>query len=200
VESQKEHSPLDRTLIGNRTDVELAEQLRDRDPEAHTFVFRDCSRLVQSSSFRVLHSHDHVDDVVQRVFEELWCHPERFDPARGSIGQYLAMQGRNRSIDLLRSEVSRIRRECPHEGAPQSGLEKSVVFENESEMTEWLDRLPVTERDVIELAYFGQMTYREVAQYLELPDGTVKSRIRNGLLRLRTLIPNENGHPTITFS
>ena len=93
------------------SDVELSRQLRQRIPEAHAFVFREGERVVRAASYRILRSHHSVDDVVQRVFEELWRHPERYNPARGSLGQYLAMQGRSRSIDLVRSEVSRVRRE-----------------------------------------------------------------------------------------
>jgi RNA polymerase sigma-70 factor (ECF subfamily) len=190
-------APLTRTDLEHLTDSELAQQLRGRVSAAHTFVFQKCLRLVQASSFRVLRSHAHVDDVVQRVFEELWRCPERFDPTRGSIDQYLAMQGRSRSIDLLRSEVSRVQRE---QGLGEAGrvpgpLEKMVGLDTGSDMKRWLDRLPFAERQVIQLAYFGQMTYREVAQLLELPDGTVKSRIRNGFVQLRSIISSEtDGH------
>jgi RNA polymerase sigma-70 factor (ECF subfamily) len=167
------------------TDVELARQLRDRVPEAYAFVYRECVRAVRIASYRILRSHDHVDDAVQRVFEELWIHPERFDPARGPIAHYLAMQGRSRSIDLLRSEISRNRRETDDEAA------REFVTGNDDEgeeMRRCLDSLPSGEREAIQLAYFGELTYREVALKLDLPAGTVKSRIRKGLLRLRRVI------------
>jgi RNA polymerase sigma-70 factor (ECF subfamily) len=148
--------------------------------------------MVQVSSFRILRSHAHAEDVVQRVFEELWRCPDRYDPGRGTIGQYLAMQGRSRSIDLLRSEVSRAERERYLDDAGRVPLEMMAGLDNDSEMKGWLDRLPFAEREVIQLAYYGQMTYREVAQLLELPDGTVKSRIRSGLIQLRAMITREH--------
>jgi RNA polymerase sigma-70 factor (ECF subfamily) len=169
------------------SDQELACQLRERVPEAHAFVYRECARVVRLASYRVLRSHDHVDDAVQRVFEELWIHPERFDPTRGSIDHYLAMQGRSRSIDLLRSEISRARRETDDE-ASRAFVARSLDEGNE--MQQLLDSLPLGEREVIQLAYFGELTYREVALKLDLPPGTVKSRIRKGLLHLRTVIAN----------
>jgi RNA polymerase sigma-70 factor (ECF subfamily) len=179
------------------TEAELSRLLRERVPAVHTFVFQKWCRLVHTASFRVLRSNAHAEDVVQRVFEELWRHPERFDPERGSIEQYLVMQGRSRSIDLVRSEASRVQREQYLDEAGRVGrsLEKMVGLETGSDMKRWLDRLPFAERQVILLAYYGQMTYREVAQLLELPDGTVKSRIRNGFIQLRSMITRENeGH------
>jgi RNA polymerase sigma-70 factor (ECF subfamily) len=190
-------SPLDRHDIEGLTDTELSRLLRERVPAVHAFVFQKWFRLVHAASFRVLRSNAHAEDVVQRIFEELWRCPERFDPDRGSIEKYLAMQGRSRSIDLVRSEASRVQREQYLDEARRVGrpLEKMVGLETGSDMKRWLDRLPFAERQVILLAYYGQMTYREVAQLLELPDGTVKSRIRNGFIQLRSMITSENeGH------
>jgi RNA polymerase sigma-70 factor, ECF subfamily len=182
-----EQERVGRHEFGALSNAELACELRARVPEAHAFVYRECVRGVRIASFRVLRSHDHVDDAVQRVFEELWIHPERFDPARGPIDHYLAMQGRSRSIDLLRSEISRARRETDDE-AWRALVARSL--EETNDMQHLLDALPSGEREVIELAYFGELTYREVALKLDLPPGTVKSRIRKGLLRLRTVMSN----------
>lgn len=169
-------------------DAELSRQLRKRVPEAHAFVFREWVGVVRAASYRVLRSHDSVDDVVQRVFEELWRYPERYNPDRGPLVQYLAMQGRSRSIDLLRSEISRTRRES----ADEAGRDWATGSPDEtSELRAQLEGLPTGEREAIRLAYWGQLTYREVALQLELPPGTVKSRIRKGLIRLRTEISNE---------
>jgi RNA polymerase sigma-70 factor (ECF subfamily) len=179
------------TIDGRRvetlSDLELSRQLRDRIPEAHAFVFRECERVVRAASYRILRSHHSVDDVVQRVFEELWRHPERYDPARGPLVQYLSMQGRSRSIDLVRSEIARIRRESAHEGA----RDRSGSLDQTGELCSRLERLPTGEREAITLAYLGQLTYREVALQLELPPGTVKSRIRKGLIRLRAEVSGE---------
>ena len=170
------------------SDIELSRQLRDRIPEAHAFVFREGERVVRSASYRILRSHHSVDDVVQRVFEELWRHPERYNPDRGSLVQYLAMQGRSRSIDLVRSEISRLRRESAHEGARDRS---AGALDQTGELCSRLDRLPTGEREAITLAYLGQLTYKEVALQLELPPGTVKSRIRKGLIRLRSEVSGE---------
>ena len=177
--------------------VELSLLLRERVPEAHAFVFREWVRVVRSASYRILRSHDSVDDVVQRVFEELWSHPERYNPARGPLVQYLAMQGRSRSIDLVRSEISRTRRES----ADQAARDRfSGAFDETGELGSWLECLPTGEREAIKLAYLGQLTYKEVALQLELPPGTVKSRIRKGLIRLRSEISDEEHEQSVTLS
>ena len=179
------------------SDVELSRLLRERLPDAHAFVFREWVRVVRSASYRILRSHDSVDDVVQRVFEELWRHPERYNPARGPLVQYLAMQGRSRSIDLVRSEISRTRRESADEAARDRS---SGAFDETDELSSWLECLPVAEREAIKLAYLGQLTYKEVALHLALPPGTVKSRIRKGLIRLRSEISNEELDQSVTLS
>ena len=179
------------------SDVELSLLLRERVPEAHAFVFREWVRVVRSASYRILRSHDSVDDVVQRVFEELWSHPERYNPVRGPLVQYLAMQGRSRSIDLVRSEISRTRRESADHAARDRF---SGALDEMRELGSWLECLPVGEREAIKLAYLGQLTYREVALQLELPPGTVKSRIRKGLIRLRSEISNEEQGRSVTLS
>jgi RNA polymerase sigma-70 factor (ECF subfamily) len=175
------------------SDAELSRKLRERIPEAHAFVFREWVRVVRAASYRVLRSQDSVDDVVQRVFEELWRHPERYNPDRGPLVHYLAMQGRSRSVDLLRSEISRTRRESADEANRDWA---AGPLDETSELRSRLECLPTGEREAIQLAYWGQLTYREVALQLELPPGTVKSRIRKGLIRLRTEISNdEQGLP-----
>jgi RNA polymerase sigma-70 factor (ECF subfamily) len=85
----------------------------------------------------------------------------------------------------LRSEISRARREIDDE-AWRALVARSLDERND--MQHLLDALPSGEREVIDLAYFGELTYREVALKLDLPPGTVKSRIRKGLLRLRTVM------------
>jgi RNA polymerase sigma-70 factor (ECF subfamily) len=196
-EAEDHRAPLDGIRVETLSDAELSLQLRERIPEAHAFAYRQWVRVVRSASYRVLHSHDSIDDVVQRVFEELWRHPERYNPARGPLVQYLAMQGRSRSIDLLRSEVSRTRRESADVAARDR---VSGTPDEMGELSTWLECLPKGEREAIKLAYLDQLTYKEVALQLELPPGTVKSRIRKGLIRLRSEISNEGHDPTVTLS
>jgi RNA polymerase sigma-70 factor, ECF subfamily len=141
---------------------------------------------------RVLVDRALAEEVVQEIFVRLWHEPERYDAARGSLRSYLVAQAHGRSVDLLRAETARRRREEKEarqrlELGPD--LEHEIVSLTESETVRAaLAALPEAERVAIELAYFGGHTYREVAALLEQPEGTVKSRIRSGMLRLRAAL------------
>lgn len=131
-----------------------------------------------------------AEEIVQEVFLRLWNHPDKFDPGRGSLRSYLLAQCHGRSVDLLRSETARRRRE---EKDLRRTAEAGYDLEREvwdlalaDHVREALDTLPEGERQAIRLAYLGGHTYREVATMLGEPEGTVKSRIRSGLKRLRT--------------
>ena len=139
---------------------------------------------------RLLADRQLAEEVLQEVFLRLWNNPDRFDPERGSLRSYLLAQTHGRSVDLLRSETSRRRRE---EREARETAERGTDIEREvidltvaEQVQEVVAGLPVDERRAIELAYFGGHTYRQVAVMLEEPEGTVKSRIRSGLRKMRT--------------
>lgn len=139
---------------------------------------------------RVLASRELAEEIVQEAFLWLWDHPDRFDPARGSLRTFLLSHAHHRAVDVVRSEVSRrAREERQHRDQAEAGydLEHEVLdMAIASNVREALDGLPPDERRPIEMAYFGGRTYREVAVILDQPEGTVKTRIRSGLRRLRT--------------
>lgn len=137
---------------------------------------------------RLLGDRQLAEEVVQEVFLRLWHRPDRFDPERGTLRSYLLAQTHGRSVDLLRSETSRRRREERDARETAGGspdIEREVVDLTVAErMKEVVASLPAEERRAIELAYFGGHTYRQVAMLLDAPEGTVKSRIRSGLRRM----------------
>jgi RNA polymerase sigma-70 factor, ECF subfamily len=141
---------------------------------------------------RVLADRVLAEEVVQEVFLRLWRAPDKFDANRGSMRSYLFAQVHGRSVDLLRAESARRAREerdAFRSPAFDDDLDRAVAELSEGEaVRRALTDLSDGERGAIELAYFGGHTYREVAQLLEVPEGTVKSRIRSGLLRLRAAL------------
>jgi RNA polymerase sigma-70 factor (ECF subfamily) len=158
--------------------------------EALAEAYRRHAGSVFALARRLLVDKALAEEVVQEVFLRLWNNPEKFDHERGSLRSYLLAQCHGRSVDLLRSETSRRRREERDvRRTAESGydLEHEVVDLAVAEKVQVaLESLPDGERQAISLAYFGGHTYREVAELLDQPEGTVKSRIRTGLKRLRT--------------
>jgi len=152
-------------------------------------VYRRHAGASYALARRLLNDKELAEEILQEVFLRLWNTPERFDSERGSLRSYLLAQTHGRSVDLLRSETSRRRREeRDARESPGIGddIEREVIDLTVSEkVKEVVAALPIDERKAIELAYFGGHTYRQVAVMLEAPEGTVKSRIRSGLRRLR---------------
>ena len=152
-------------------------------------IYRRHAGAVFALARRLLSDRTLAEEIVQEVFLRLWNDPDRFDPDRGSLRSYLLAQCHGRSVDLIRSESSRRRREEKELTlAAESGydLEREVWDLSVADRVKSALRgLPEGEREAILLAYFGGHTYREVADLLDTPEGTVKSRIRAGLKRMR---------------
>jgi len=133
---------------------------------------------------------DHAEDVVQDVLLRYGSGAQRFDATRGSLEGYLVMATRSRAIDVLRSEQSRLRRQTQavrHGSVPTADW-NAVQRDLSERLVAVMGMLPEGEREAIALAYFGGLSYRQVAEWLALPEGTVKSRIRTGLARMRVML------------
>jgi RNA polymerase sigma-70 factor (ECF subfamily) len=152
-------------------------------------VYRRHGDAAFGLAVRVLSDRSLAEELVQEVFIRLWHEPERFDPARGTLRSFLMATVHSRAIDVVRSESARRAREQRHQRVqpePDYDLEREVVELTLAEhVREAFEVLSDDERRAIELAYLGGHSYREVAVLLDEPEGTVKSRIRVGLRRLR---------------
>lgn len=170
------------------TDEDLAIQIMAGSEAALREVYRRHSRHVFGLALRLTRNPALAEDVTQEVFVRLWRRPAAYDPERGSIRSFLLSHTHGRSVDLIRSESARrIREERDGQLAPASraSLEEEVMdLVQGDQVRAALATLKESERRAIELAYLGGYTYREVAQLLGEPEGTVKSRIRVGLRRL----------------
>jgi RNA polymerase sigma-70 factor, ECF subfamily len=165
-------------------------------------VFRRHAGAVHGLARRILGDGTSAEEVVQEVFLRLWKAPDRYDPDRGSLRSFLLAQAHGRAVDLLRSDTSRRRRE---EREAAQSAEAGYDIEREvwdlavaEHVQAVVKELPVDERQAIELAYFGGHTYREVAALLSQPEGTVKSRIRSGLKRMRQKMVDVGLTPMVT--
>jgi len=177
------------TILREMGDAALVVAIGRWRQDALAEAFRRHSGAVHALARRVLYDDSLAEEVVQEIFLRLWNSPDRFDPDRGTLRSFLLAQSHGRAVDILRSDVSRRRRE---EKDARGTAEAGYDIEHEvwdlavaDHVKDAVSDLPIDERTAIELAYFGGHSYREVAEMLGAPEGTVKSRIRSGLHRMR---------------
>lgn len=170
-------------------DAELVVRIGRRDERALGEVLRRHREPTIAFARRLVADDALAEDVSQEVFLRLWQEPERYDRDRGALRAFLLAQTHSRSIDRVRSDTARFRREerdaalSPdrHAAVEEPVVERAVA----DEVRQALGTLSEEEQQAVELAYFGGHSYREVARILDLPEGTVKGRIRAALSKLR---------------
>ncbi len=176
-----------RDRLEDLDDAALVAAVAASNGEALKVLYRRHGSPIYALARRLLDEQG-AEEIVQEVFLRLWNQPERFDPARGALRSFLFKQTHSRAVERIRSETARRRREERHdrESGKRSGDIEQEAWEliRTELVKDALNGLSEGERDAINLAYFGGHTYREVAQLLDLPEGTVKSRIRQGLTKL----------------
>jgi RNA polymerase sigma-70 factor, ECF subfamily len=137
--------------------------------------------LAYGLALRILHDATEAEDVVQEVFVQAWRQASRYDAGRGSPEAWLCTISRTRALDRLRRRTAR--REEPSEAAPSpSGIPRA---EEALAVRTALQGLPEDQRRALELAYYDGLTQSEIARHLGEPLGTIKTRIRTGMIRLR---------------
>ena len=158
--------------------------------DAFAEAFRRHAGAVFALAQRLLWERALAEEMVQEIFLRLWEHPDHFDQSRGSLRSFLLMDAHARCVDRIRSDSRRRDREERSARAEMvTGYDidlEAYDLDVAEQVREVMASLSDTERRAIELAYFGGHTYREVARILDQPEGTIKSRIRTGLTRLRT--------------
>jgi RNA polymerase sigma-70 factor, ECF subfamily len=163
------------------------------DAEAFEAVYERHARAVHSYVLAQLDRSGDAEDVCQEAVLALWRHASRFDPRRGSVRGWLIGIARNQAIDRLRSRARRARAEAgavataalepPEDSVSRAGADRAEA----ARLRRLLDDLPAEQRDVLLLVHHGGLSQREIAEVTGLPLGTVKSRVRLGLARVRAL-------------
>lgn len=170
---------------GGAADAALVTAIRSGDQRAMATLYERYSSVVYAIALRVLGDTGAAEDVLQDVFMQLWRNPAAFDASRGSLGAWLAVITRNRAIDALRKR------------RPENDIE-DVVISVEPDLAAEAERsrvgekvrailgtMPAPQRKALELAYYEGLTHTEIAEKTGEPLGTIKTRIRAGLLSLR---------------
>jgi RNA polymerase sigma-70 factor, ECF subfamily len=170
------------------SDLALVTAIRSGDQGAMAALYDRFSSIVYAVALRVLQDTSAAEDVLQDIFMQLWRNPGAFDSSRGNMAAWLAVIARNRAIDALRKR------------RPQDAIE-DVIVSVETDLASETDRsramekvrgalqaMPSQQRSALEMAYFEGLTHTEIAEKTGDPLGTVKTRIRTGLLLLRRVL------------
>jgi len=165
----------------------LMERVRARDADAFEALYDRYHRLVYGLALRVLSDPGAAEDVTQAVFLKIWDSPALF--RGGNFGAWIARVTRNRAFDVVRSRSARAEGEFPESIPLDDTLEDTAIANVDgARVRDALARLPAEQREPIELGFFGGITHQEIARQIGLPLGTVKTRIRTGLRRLRNAL------------
>ena len=163
------------------------------DPTTFGRIYDEHARGVYGTAMRILGNPAQAQDVTQDVFLKLWRKPERFDARRGELGSYLRLMARSRALDVYREgqaagrardrlELVATRTEARVDERPGVAAERSG---DRAAVLDALRRLPEAQREALVLAYWGGLTADEISRRAGVPLGTVKSRIRLGMVKLR---------------
>jgi RNA polymerase sigma-70 factor (ECF subfamily) len=170
------------------SDLELLRVLAAGQVNALGTLYDRYARLVYSLAYRILENSEEAEEITQDVFLTLWRR-NTYNPDRGSLSSFLATMTRSRAIDKLRSKGTRFKmmqrlQTIVHPEAT-SPLELAAMAERSQVLSAALSQLSEAERQILEIAYYEGLSQSEIAKRLNIPLGTVKTRSRQGLLKLR---------------
>ncbi len=159
-------------------------RVRERDVAAFESLYDGYHRLVHGIALKMLQDTAAAEDLTQAVFLKIWSAPEAF--SSGNFGAWIARVTRNRALDTLRSRAVHASEELPADIALDVILDDAVFAKLDAEsVRDALGRLPAEQREPIVLGFFGGVTHEEIARRTATPLGTVKTRIRAGLRKMR---------------
>lgn len=187
------------------SNAELVHHIAAGDQRALGALYDRQVTLVHSLAVRLLNDADDAEDVVEETFWQVWRHASRYDASRGSVTTWLCSIARSRALDMLRAARRHPERATSVTGdddtdtiaatnvSPLGSVEQS---EQRALVRSALDELPAEQRETIELAYFGGLSQSEIAERTGQPLGTIKTRVRLALMKLKTrLSPLREGAP-----
>lgn len=184
-------SVMDQGTVRN-ADRELIERLKNGDKNAFREVYARYSQVVFNLAFRMLRSREEAEEVVQEIFLQVWNKAGTYDPERGAISTWIVNIARSRAIDKLRTLGYRDQTTELIEDRVNSRSDDSSIVEDREEsrkvIREALNSLPENQRVAIEIVFFEGLTHIEAAERLNEPVGTIKTRIRLGVSKLKEKI------------
>jgi RNA polymerase sigma factor (sigma-70 family) len=177
------------------SEEELIQQIRQKDQKAFSYLYDNYSRALFGAVHAIVNDKEESEDILQKTFLKIWNGFSSYDPEKGRLYTWMLNIARNLAIDSTRSKQGKMRSKI------QSTDENVYKFENCLRATDQshdtiglksiLEKLKDDHKQIIDLAYFEGYTQEEMAIQLQIPIGTIKTRVRQALLKLRELTKKE---------
>ncbi len=166
---------------------ELIALLKKREQDAFTYLYRNYSATLYGVILSIIINRDTADDVLQEVFVKIWNNIDKYDASKGRLYTWMVNLTRNAAIDKLRSKGEILQQKILNTdfSVDTSGSRTTEVPTDNIGVRKIVHALKPEQRTVIELAYYSGLTMEEIAVQLEIPTGTVKTRLRAAILKLR---------------
>lgn len=184
---------------GERSDRELVLKITRGDQRAFEMLYDRYVMSVLGLAMKICGDRALAEDVAQETFLSVWRRPGSYSPDRGTFSAYLLGMVHHKAVDAIRHEESLRRRErlVSADGGESSSdealVEEAWISLRRDRVRSAVKKLSDPQREALELAYFEGLTYSEVAEKLGIPLGTAKTRLRDGMIRLRDILADERG-------
>lgn len=185
------------THSGSDKEVELIQKIKAKDADALKELYSLYNRLLFGMILSIVKKREEAEDVLQEVFINIWEKAHTFKSKRGNVYSWLVTITRNKAIDRIRSKGYKTQKkasvsidESPFtlEGDKFDPLETTIYSDRAEIVQKALDEIPESQREVLKIAYYRGMTQSEISDHLEIPLGTVKTRTRQGMIKLKNIL------------
>lgn len=186
--------------LSHEEERDLMARVTQKDSDALATLYDQYSTLVFSLVLRIVKDKQEAEDLLQEIFLQVWDKAATFDSRRGNLYAWLMTLSRNRSIDRIRrnkgtrtrqQKLSEERMAVIPDDSEATPLEAVVGFERANMVRDALQQIPQEQCEVLLLAYFSGLSQSEIASQLQLPLGTVKTRTRQGMTKLQTILKKQ---------
>lgn len=176
----------------SKSEVTLLRRIGGGDREAYRALVERLGPPAFGLARRITNNPELAEEALQEAFVDVWRKAGRFDPQRGGVRQWVLTLVHHKAVDAVRRERSAARvsemQNAPMPAPSDDPETYGWMADRRERIRKAMDELSPIQREALELAYFGGLTYRQVAEHLEIPEGTAKSRLRDGLITLRGIM------------
>ncbi|TYP92576.1 RNA polymerase sigma-70 factor, ECF subfamily [Fodinibius salinus] len=183
---------------GNSDDeIELMKRIQARDEEAIEELYNLYNKLLFGMVISIVKKREEAEDVLQEIFVKIWNKADQFKPDRGNVYSWIVTLARNTAIDRIRSKGYKTQQKqsvsihqplFSLEGDKHDPMETTIFSDRAELVQKALDKIPEKQSKVIKIAYYRGMTQREISDHLDIPLGTVKTRTRQGMIKLKRIL------------